>query len=88
MERGREGGHARAIITTGGTKEPVDEVRFLTNFSTGRFGYAIAGCMVEAGYNVTVLCAREVPALAGFELPRVEHVNFTSAESLQQALLG
>ncbi|KKQ77331.1 MAG: hypothetical protein US99_C0042G0004 [Candidatus Daviesbacteria bacterium GW2011_GWF2_38_6] len=88
MERARDGGRERAIITTGGTREPVDDVRFITNFATGKFGYEIARQMVAHGYNVTVLCPREVPALAGLELPGVKHVNFTNAKSLQQALLG
>ena len=69
MERARDGGRERAIITTGGTREPVDDVRFITNFATGKFGYEIARQMVAHGYNVTVLCPREVPAPAGLEPP-------------------
>lgn len=88
MTREHGEGRARVVITTGGTIEPIDDVRSIGNSSTGRFGYAIARCMVDRSADVTVLCRREVPALAGFRLPGVEHVNFTSAESLQQALLG
>ena len=45
----------RAVITAGGTEEPVDDVRVLTNFSTGRFGAAIARALEQASS-----CARTV----------------------------
>lgn len=76
-----------AIVTTGGTKEPLDSVRFITNFSTGRFGYAIAQALADRGYKVTVLCPREVPLLAGGEIT-ARHRNFTDTESLRVALMG
>lgn len=76
-----------AIVTTGGTKEPLDSVRFITNFSTGRFGYAIAQALVDRGYKVTVLCPREVPLLAGGEIT-ARHRSFTDTESLRVALMG
>ena len=47
------------IVTTGGTSEPIDDVRAVTNFSTGRFGVEIAAAFDAAGNNVTVLASRE-----------------------------
>ncbi len=76
-----------AIVTTGGTKEPIDRVRAITNFSTGRFGYWIAQALVDSGYDVTVQCHKDVPALFGRTIPEVNHEFFTTAQSLQGMLL-
>ena len=50
----------RALITAGGTSEPIDDVRVVTNLSTGRFGAAIANALVRRGVDVTILAG---PAL-------------------------
>jgi GNAT superfamily N-acetyltransferase len=75
-----------AIVTTGGTKEPIDDVRFITNFATGRFGHTIARELTSLGYSVTVLAPREVPILAGGIIDGVNYVNFTDTDSLKQAI--
>lgn len=75
-----------AIVTTGGTKEPIDDVRFITNFATGRFGHTIARELTSLGYSVTVLAPREVPILAGGIIDGVNYVNFTNTDSLKQAI--
>ena len=54
----------RALITAGPTREPVDPVRFLTNRSSGKMGYAVAAALAEAGASVTLVSgpvALEVP---------------------------
>lgn len=43
------------IITAGPTKEKIDPVRFITNHSTGKMGYAIAEAALDAGANVTLI---------------------------------
>ena len=43
------------VVTAGPTYEPLDEVRRLTNFSTGRFGSLLANFLVERGHHVTLL---------------------------------
>ncbi len=78
----------RVVVTTGGTKEPIDDVRFITNFSTGKFGYEIARALAAAGCEVTVICPAETPLLAGGPIPGVRHVNFTDTESLRAAILA
>lgn len=78
----------RAIVTTGGTKEPIDSVRSVGNFSTGKFGYQIAQALVDNGYDVIVQCAKEVPALFGRTIPQAHHEVFTTAQSLQEMLLN
>jgi phosphopantothenoylcysteine decarboxylase/phosphopantothenate--cysteine ligase len=44
--------HMKAIITCGPSYEPVDQVRRLTNFSTGHLGVALAGAFSDAGHEV------------------------------------
>jgi len=46
------------LITSGGTRVPLDEVRHLSNMSTGRFGADIAKAAIKAGHQVTFLCAK------------------------------
>ena len=43
------------LITAGPTREFIDPVRFITNGSSGRMGYAVAAAAVEAGHRVTLL---------------------------------
>jgi phosphopantothenoylcysteine decarboxylase/phosphopantothenate--cysteine ligase len=52
----------RVLITSGGTAEPIDGVRAITNSSTGRTGAGIAAHMARAGHDVVLLRARESAA--------------------------
>jgi phosphopantothenoylcysteine synthetase/decarboxylase len=45
----------RVLITAGPTREPLDPVRFLSNRSSGRMGYALAAAAVELGHQVTLI---------------------------------
>lgn len=45
----------RAIVTAGPTREPLDAVRFLSNHSSGKQGYAIAKALAERGANVSLV---------------------------------
>lgn len=45
----------RAVVTAGGTEEPIDDVRSVSNGSTGRFGAAIAAALAARGVEVIVL---------------------------------
>jgi len=47
----------RVLVTAGGTQEPIDPVRFLTNRSSGKMGYAIAGDAARRGARVTLVTA-------------------------------
>ena len=71
----------RLLVTAGGTREPVDAVRYLGNRSSGRMGAAIAQAAVEAGHEVTVVAANVAVPLAG-EVVRVE-----TTEQLRAAVL-
>jgi phosphopantothenoylcysteine decarboxylase/phosphopantothenate--cysteine ligase len=45
----------RFLITAGPTREPIDPVRYLSNRSSGKMGYAIAGAALEAGHDVVLI---------------------------------
>jgi phosphopantothenoylcysteine decarboxylase/phosphopantothenate--cysteine ligase len=45
----------RFLITAGPTREPIDPVRYVSNRSSGKMGYAIADAAVEAGHEVTLV---------------------------------
>jgi phosphopantothenoylcysteine decarboxylase/phosphopantothenate--cysteine ligase len=70
-------------VSAGGTREPLDPVRFLGNRSSGKQGVALAVAAREAGARVRLLAAHmEVPAPEGVELVRVE-----TAQELRKAAL-
>lgn len=67
----------RFLITAGPTREPIDPVRYLTNRSTGRMGYALAGAARHEGHEVVLISgptALDVP----------EGVDFIQIETAQQ----
>ena len=71
------------VISAGGTREPLDPVRFLGNRSTGKQGYAIARAAVARGAAVTLVSANvELADVAGITIVRVR----TAAE-LEAAVL-
>jgi phosphopantothenoylcysteine decarboxylase/phosphopantothenate--cysteine ligase len=45
----------RFLVTAGPTREPIDPVRFISNRSSGKMGYAIAAAAVEAGHKVVII---------------------------------
>lgn len=51
----------RVLVTAGGTRECIDGVRYLSNFSTGRTGLLIAEQLYEAGFDVVLLRAKTAP---------------------------
>ena len=62
------------MVTAGPTREPIDPVRFITNRSTGKMGYAIAEAAAKRGAAVTLVSgptALAVPA-GLFKIVRVE----------------
>jgi phosphopantothenoylcysteine decarboxylase/phosphopantothenate--cysteine ligase len=73
----------RVVISAGGTREPLDPVRFLGNRSSGRQGYALATTAVARGAEVTVVAANvALPDPAGAKV-----VQVGTAEELRTAVL-
>ena len=74
----------RVVVSAGGTREELDPVRFLGNWSSGRQGYALASTAVARGAEVTLVSANvSLPDPAGAKVERV-----TSAGQMRSALLA
>lgn len=76
----------RAIVTAGGTREPIDDVRVVTNLSRGRFGATIANALAERAVEVTLLASAELAGHPDWLDDRVQVVRFSSFNDLAQAL--
>ncbi len=72
----------RALITSGGTREAIDGVRHITNFSSGTTGAALADAFAAAGWHVTLVRARDAVRPQD---PTVEQVLFASVADLDAA---
>ena len=83
---GREWGgliDRHVVVTAGGTREAIDPVRYVTNHSSGKQGYAVAQAALDAGANVTLISTPTgLPTPVNASLILVE-----SAEEMQQAVL-
>ncbi|GAB3619595.1 bifunctional phosphopantothenoylcysteine decarboxylase/phosphopantothenate--cysteine ligase CoaBC [Glutamicibacter endophyticus] len=76
----------KVLITAGGTREPLDPVRFLGNRSSGRQGVALARAAMDAGASVTLLaCNLEVPAPLGAEVIQVGSASDLHAAVFEHA---
>ena len=63
----------RVLVTAGGTREPIDPVRYIGNRSSGKQGYAIAQVALDRGAEVTILSANvNLPDPVGATVVRVE----------------
>ncbi|MBQ4541054.1 MAG: bifunctional phosphopantothenoylcysteine decarboxylase/phosphopantothenate--cysteine ligase CoaBC [Alistipes sp.] len=69
------------IVTAGATIEPIDPVRFISNHSSGKMGYAVAEALAERGARVTLVSGR-----TALDAPKgVERVDVLSAEEMYEA---
>ncbi|MBA7616132.1 Coenzyme A biosynthesis bifunctional protein CoaBC [subsurface metagenome] len=69
------------LITAGGTREYIDPIRFISNASSGKMGYALAHAAEEAGHKVTLISASDLQPPIG-----VEFVGVDSAEEMFAAV--
>jgi phosphopantothenoylcysteine decarboxylase / phosphopantothenate---cysteine ligase len=74
----------RVLVTAGGTREPIDAVRYVGNRSSGRMGFALAEVAADLGAEVTVVAAN----VALDRDPRIAYVDVATAEELREAALG
>ena len=74
-------GKMHFLITAGGTREYIDPVRFISNASSGRMGYALARAAQEAGHRVTLISASDLQPAVG-----VEFVGVDSAAEMFKAV--
>jgi phosphopantothenoylcysteine decarboxylase/phosphopantothenate--cysteine ligase len=73
----------RVVVTAGPTREPVDDVRFLGNRSSGKMGVALAVAAAARGAAVTLLAGPGTPPVTE---PTVERVEVETAADLEAAL--
>jgi phosphopantothenoylcysteine decarboxylase/phosphopantothenate--cysteine ligase len=65
----------RVVVTAGGTREPIDEVRFIGNHSSGRMGLEIAVAARNMGAQVTLIAANLEKTPTGVEVIHVGNVE-------------
>lgn len=76
--------HLNIMITAGPTREAIDPVRYISNHSSGKMGFAIATAAASRGANVTLVCGPvTLPTPTG-----VKRVDVTSALDMQAAVMG
>ena len=76
-ELGRRSGELagrRIVVTAGGTREPLDPVRFISNYSTGKMGYALAEAARDRGADVTLVSTASLALPYGVALVPVQTV--------------
>ncbi|MGB0384448.1 MAG: bifunctional phosphopantothenoylcysteine decarboxylase/phosphopantothenate--cysteine ligase CoaBC [Ardenticatenaceae bacterium] len=72
------------IVTAGGTREPIDPVRYISNYSSGRMGYAVAEAAARRGATVTLISgATALQPPVGVDVQRVG-----SARDMEAAVLA
>ena len=82
----------RVLVTAGGTVEPIDPVRFISNYSTGKMGYAVAEELAHRGAEVVLVKGRvtvrthnpnirQIEALTAEEMYRVCNAEFPKCDA-------
>ena len=71
------------LVTAGPTREAIDPVRYITNHSSGKMGYAIAQCSLKRGAKVKLISGPvNIPVPFGAEVE-----NVTSAQQMHQKVM-
>ncbi len=73
----------KVVVTAGATQEKIDPVRYITNHSTGKMGYAIAKVAMERGADVTLISG--ITSLE--KVPFVNTIDVVSAEDMFNAVV-
>ena len=76
---------ARVVVSAGGTREPLDPVRFITNRSSGKQGHAIAVAAARRGADVTLVTASPLP-LPPDAAAAITRVDVETAADMEQAV--
>lgn len=82
----------KIVITAGGTKEKIDSVRFISNFSSGKMGHALADEAHRLGANVVLISTAQVNkpynvkvVSSALEMEKAVNVEFENADALIMA---
>ncbi|MCX8959141.1 bifunctional phosphopantothenoylcysteine decarboxylase/phosphopantothenate--cysteine ligase CoaBC [Erwinia psidii] len=76
--------HLNIMITAGPTREALDPVRFISNHSSGKMGFAIAAAAAKRGANVTLIAG----PVSVSTPPGVRRVDTVTATDMHQAVMG
>jgi phosphopantothenoylcysteine decarboxylase / phosphopantothenate---cysteine ligase len=71
------------VVSAGGTREPIDPVRVITNRSSGKMGYALAEAARDRGASVTLVSTVDLPAPYGARLATVQTASEMRAAVLE-----
>jgi phosphopantothenoylcysteine decarboxylase / phosphopantothenate---cysteine ligase len=71
----------RIVVSAGGTREPIDPVRYLSNYSSGKMGFAVAAAAADRGAEVVLVSSAHHPPHVGVRVAAVE-----TAEEMLAAL--
>ncbi|MEX2419993.1 MAG: bifunctional phosphopantothenoylcysteine decarboxylase/phosphopantothenate--cysteine ligase CoaBC [Acidimicrobiia bacterium] len=71
----------KVLVSAGGTREPIDQVRFIGNRSSGKMGHAVAVEAADRGAEVTLVTSAEGP-----QHPRIVVVNAATAADMAEAV--
>ncbi|MBN1221093.1 MAG: bifunctional phosphopantothenoylcysteine decarboxylase/phosphopantothenate--cysteine ligase CoaBC [Anaerolineae bacterium] len=82
LARNRDLAGQRVVVTAGGTREAIDPVRYVSNHSSGKMGYAIAEVARDRGAQVILITTVNRPEPFGVEIVQVE-----SAQQMLEAVL-
>ena len=77
LRAGRELDGLKVLVTAGGTREPIDAVRYVGNRSSGRMGFALAEEAARRGADVTVIAAN-------VSLPRREGIQYVDVQTAEE----
>ncbi len=84
--QGKQDWHRKhVVISTGATREPIDQVRFISNPASGRMGLALAAAAVYRGAEVTVIHGPLTVPIP--TLPKVTWIPIERSEQMHQALV-
>ena len=77
----------KILITAGGTQEKMDPVRFISNYSTGKMGFALAHACARRGAEVTLVCGSvSAPLINPFG--RIHRIDALSAQAMYKVCLN
>lgn len=73
----------KVLITAGGTQEKIDPVRFISNYSTGKMGFALAQACARHGAEVTLVCG-SVTATLTDPFGKIRRIDALSAQAMYE----
>ena len=77
----------RILITAGGTQEPIDPVRFISNYSTGKMGVALAQVCARRGADVTMVCG-SMSVTPRNPFGAIHRIDALSAQEMYEACIA